>query len=238
MTKPELQQHYQALWQQSLVKFEQQQFETDALLTAREDSRYGVTLLARPSEQVKQQIRHHLAELMQLEPQQYYYPASDLHLTVLSLISCYAGFALSQLDTAAYVELVKEVIADTGPFRLDFQGITASPSCVLVQGFFDDQKLNQLRAKLRSVFGQSTLQHSIDQRYALQTAHMTVLRFTQQPANPGLFLQKIKALTSVDFGSCLINELELVGNDWYQRQQNTVLLSRFDLNKSAVNTAV
>lgn len=238
MTKPELQQHYQALWQQSLVKFEQQQLETDALLTAREDSRYGVTLLARPSEQVKQQIRHHLAELMQLEPQQYYYPASDLHLTVLSLISCYAGFALSQLDTAAYVELVKEVIADTGPFRLDFQGITASPSCVLVQGFFDDQKLNQLRAKLRSVFGQSILQHSIDQRYAIQTAHMTVLRFTQQPANPGLFLQKIKALTSVDFGSCLINELELVGNDWYQRQQNTVLLSRFDLNKSAVNTAV
>ncbi len=238
MTKPELQQHYQALWQQSLVKFEQQQFETDALLTAREDSRYGVTLLARPSEQVKQQIQHHLAELMQLEPQQYYYPVSDLHLTVLSLISCYSGFALSQIDTAAYVELVKEVIADTGPFRLDFQGITASPSCVLVQGFFDDQKLNQLRAKLRSVFGQSILQHSIDQRYAIQTAHMTVLRFTQQPANPGLFLQKIKALTSVDFGSCLINELELVGNDWYQRQQNTVLLSRFDLNKSAVNTAV
>ena len=238
MTKPELQQHYQALWQQSLLKFEQHQFETDALLTAKDDKRYGITLLARPSEQVKQQIRHHLAELMQLEPQQYYYPASDLHLTVLSLISCYAGFALSQIDTAAYVELVKEVIADTGPFRLDFQGITASPSCVLVQGFFDDQKLNQLRAKLRSVFGQSILQHSIDQRYALQTAHMTVLRFTQQPANPGLFLQKIKALTSVDFGSCLINELELVGNDWYQRQQNTVLLSRFDLNKSAVNTAV
>jgi len=82
------------------------------------------------------------------------------------------------------------------------------------------------------------LQHSIDQRYAIQTAHMTVLRFTQQPANPGLFLQKIKALTSVDFGSSLINELELVANDWYQRQQNTVLLSRFDLNKSAVNTAV
>ncbi len=238
MTKPELQQHYQALWQQSLVKFEQQQFDTDALLTAIDDSRYGVTLLARPSEQVKQQIRHHLAELMQLEPQQYYYPVSDLHLTVLSLISCYSGFALSQIDTAAYVELVKEVIADTGPFRLDFQGITASPSCVLVQGFFDDQKLNQLRAKLRSVFGQSILQHSIDQRYAIQTAHMTVLRFTQQPANPGLFLQKIKALTSVDFGSCLINELELVGNDWYQRQQNKVLLSRFDLNKSAVNTAV
>ncbi len=238
MTKPELQQHYQALWQQSLVKFEQQQFDTDALLTAIDDSRYGVTLLARPSEQVKQQIRHHLAELMQLEPQQYYYPASDLHLTVLSLISCYSGFALSQIDTAAYVDLVKEVIADTGPFRLDFQGITASPSCVLVQGFFDNQQLNQLRAKLRSVFGQSILQHSIDQRYAIQTAHMTVLRFTQQPANPGLFLQKIKALTSVDFGSSLINELELVANDWYQRQQNTVLLSRFDLNKSAVNTAV
>lgn len=230
MAKQQLQQHYQALWQQSLCKFEQHQFETDPLLTAKDDSRYGVTLLARPSVQVKQQIQHSLAELMQLEPEQYYYPAPDLHLTVLSLISCYAGFALSQIDTAAYVELVQRVLANTGPLRLHFQGITASPSCVLVQGFFDDQELNQLRDKLRFAFRQSTLQHSIDQRYAIQTAHMTVLRFSQQPANPELFLQKIKALAAVDFGSCLIDELELVGNDWYQRQQNTVLLGRFSLS--------
>jgi 2'-5' RNA ligase len=229
MAKQQLQQHYQALWQQSLLKFEQHQFETDPLLTAKEDSRYGVTLLARPSEQVKQQIQHSLAELMQLEPDQYYYPATDLHLTVLSLISCSAGFALSQIDTAAYVELVKVVMKNTGPFRLNFHGITASPSCVLVQGFFDDQQLNHLREQLRSAFQLSSLQHSIDQRYVIQTAHMTVLRFSQQPANPELFLQKIKALASVDFGSCLIDELELVGNDWYQRQQNTVLIKRLRL---------
>jgi 2'-5' RNA ligase len=230
MTRQQLEQHYQSLWLQSLQKFEQQQFETDPLLTAKDDSRYGITLLARPSEQVKQQIQQYLAELMQLESAQYYYPASDLHLTVLSLISCYVGFALSQIDTAAYVELVQQVIKNTGPFRLHFKGITASPSCVLVQGFFDGQELNLLREKLRSAFGQSTLQHSIDQRYTLQTAHMTVLRFTQQPANPALFLQKLKAFTSVDFGSCVIEELELVGNDWYQRQQNTVLLKRFHLS--------
>ena len=127
------------------------------------------------------------------------------------------------------MELVQQVIKNTGPFRLHFHGITASPSCVLVQGFFDDQQLNQLRDQLRSAFGQSTLQHSIDQRYAIQTAHMTVLRFSQQPANPELFLQKIKALAAVDFGTCLIEELELVGNDWYQRQQNTVLLGKFSL---------
>ncbi|MDF3126716.1 2'-5' RNA ligase family protein [Rheinheimera sp. 1928-s] len=229
MTTQDLQQHYQALWLQSLSRFEQHQFETDPLLTAKNDSRYGVTLLARPSEQVKQHIQHSLAELMLLEPAQYYYPATDLHLTVLSLISCYSGFDLSQIDTAAYVELVQQVIKNTGPFRLHFHGITASPSCVLVQGFFEDQQLNQLRAKLRSAFGQSTLQHSIDQRYAIQTAHMTVSRFSQQPANPELFLQKIKALASVNFGTCLIDELELVGNDWYQRQQNTVLLGKFSL---------
>lgn len=231
MTRQQLEQHYQSLWLQSLQKFEQQQFETDPLLTAKDDSRYGITLLARPSEQVKQQIQQYLAELMQLESAQYYYPASDLHLTVLSLISCYVGFALSQIDTAAYVELVQQVIKNTGPFRLHFKGITASPSCVLVQGFFDDQELNLLREKLRQAFQNSALQHSIDQRYTIQTAHMTVLRFSQQPAQPELFLRKIKALTSVDFGSCVIEELELVGNDWYQRQQNTVLLKRFHLSQ-------
>lgn len=238
MTTQDLQQHYQTLWLQSLSRFEQQQFQTDPYVTATDDNRYGLTLLARPSEQVKQQIQRHFSSLKNLEPEQYYYPATDVHLTVLSLISCYSGFALSQIDTAAYVQLVQQAIANTAPFRLRFRGITASPSCVLVQGFFEDQQLNNLREQLRQAFQQSALQHSIDQRYAIQTAHMTVLRFTQQPKDPELFLNKIKALASADFGSCLVEELELVGNDWYQRQQRRVLLGRFNLKANSINTAV
>lgn len=232
MTEQQLQQHYDSLWQQSLSGFEQHQFETDAYLATTNrpaDSRYGLTLLARPSLQVQQQIQRSMASLMQLEPHQYYYPASDLHLTILSLISCYAGFALSQIDTAAYLQLVQQAITNTGPLRLHFRGITASPSCVLVQGFFADNQLNKLRQQLRLAFQQSALQHSIDQRYSLQTAHMTVVRFQQQPSKPEPFFNSIKALRQQDFGSCLIEELELVGNDWYQRQENTVLIKRLTL---------
>jgi hypothetical protein len=48
---------------------------------------------------------------------------------------------------------------------------------------------------------------------------------------PALFLQQIKVLKGGDFGSCLIDQLELVGNDWYQRQQNSKLPGRFLLQK-------
>lgn len=77
---------------------------------------------------------------MQLELKQYYYPATDLDLTVLSLISCTSGFALTQIDTAAIAPA----------FSRDHR-ILFLCSCVLVflcsgAGIFDDKQLNQLRA--------------------------------------------------------------------------------------------
>ncbi|MFC4654988.1 2'-5' RNA ligase family protein [Rheinheimera marina] len=228
-SRAELQQHYDAMWQQARAKFALQQFDTDPYLQGKADYRYGITLLARPSTKVKQQILQQLVPLQQLDPRQYLYPASDIHLTVLSLISCVAGFRLAEIQPEPYIALIRQALADSGPLQLKFSGITASASSVLVQGFFADAGLNQLRERLRQLFGQSGLRHSIDQRYPLQTAHLTVLRFSQSPAQPGPLLKHLDALRHCDFGQCTIDELELVGNDWYQRQQNTVLLQRLAL---------
>lgn len=228
-SRAELQQHYDAMWHQARAGFELQQFDSDPYLQGKADNRYGLTLLARPSAEVKQRIVQQLAPLQQLDPQQYFYPASDIHLTILSLISCTAGFALTEIQPQQYSRLIRQALADSGPLQLQFTGITASASSVLVQGFFADAGLNQLRERLRQLFGQSGLRHSIDQRYPLQTAHLTVLRFSQPPAQPGLLLQHLDALRHCDFGHCTVAELELVGNDWYQRQQSTVLLERLAL---------
>lgn len=72
---------------------------------------------------------------MQLEPAQYYYPASDLSDGLIVDFLLFRLCFLSQIDTAAYVELVQQVIKNTGPFRLHFQGITASPSVCWCRAF-------------------------------------------------------------------------------------------------------
>jgi 2'-5' RNA ligase len=57
------------------------------------------------------------------------------------------------------------------------------------------------------------LQHSIDKRYRIRTAHSTILRFKQEISSPVAFVEKIKALKTRTFGTCTIDELELVSND-------------------------
>ncbi|WP_114779125.1 2'-5' RNA ligase family protein [Botryobacter ruber] len=227
-----LQAHYNRLWENSVTGFSKGHFETDPLLDSPEDRRFGITVLIRPDRNVQEAITHMLQELRQLEPEQYYYPASDLHVTVLSVISCYQGFTLDAIQPGAYMQLVKEVTRTIPRFDIRFEGITASPSCVMVQGFPAEEGLTQLREQLRQQFKSSCLQQSIDTRYAIQTAHSTVVRFKTALANPAAFLKVLERYRSFNFGTSAIHQVELVCNDWYQRKRHVQQLGIFELQKS------
>nr|WP_286670563.1 2'-5' RNA ligase family protein [Fodinibius salsisoli] len=199
------------------------------MIDADHDPRYGITLIARPSEAVTQSITHTLSQLTETAPQQYAYPAGDLHLTVLSIISCYPGFSLGDIQPEQYTNIIRSAVDTIDPFHIHFRGLTASPSSILVQGFPEDDQLNQLRDRLRDQFKASSLQHSIDKRYRLETAHMTILRFKQPLQEEQVFIDRLTKLKDIDFGSCRVDQLSLVANDWYQRQQKVQLIEKFDL---------
>ncbi|RDB05177.1 2'-5' RNA ligase family protein [Runella aurantiaca] len=225
----DLEQHYHQLWTRSVQQFESGHFEYDPMIDAHVDSRRGITLLARPPLNVRTAIETMLSDLKASEPEQYYYPITDIHLTVLSIISCYENFSLSLIDTAQYAALVQEVIDAQKSFKIQFRGITASPSCLLIQGFPLDNVLKKIRNGLRQRFQNAGLQHSIDKRYAIQTAHSTVVRFRKPFMHPGAFLQKVKTYREVDFGTFDVNELELVFNDWYQKTGIAGVITKYPL---------
>lgn len=225
----DLAQHYQQLWTRSIQQFESGHFEYDVMLDAPMDPRRGITLLARPPLNVREAVEIMLGDFKAPAPEQYYYPITDIHLTVLSIISCYAGFSLSLIDSARYAAVVREVVSTQKSFKIQFRGITASPSCLLIQGFPLDTTLKKIRNGLRQRFRISGLQHSIDKRYAIQTAHSTVVRFRKPFVHPDAFVQKAKSYRAVDFGIFDVTEMELVFNDWYQKAENTAVLERFRL---------
>ncbi len=222
-------QHYTQMWEQARTHFLEGSIPTDPLIDAPDDDRYGITLLLRLEEETSQKINLFLQEIKGLEPSQYYYPPSDQHLTVLSIISCYAGFQLSQIDVDAYDVLIKEVLPGIPPIKIHFKGITASPSTILIQGFPENDALQQLRNKLRFVFKNSKLQHSIDSRYALFTAHSTVIRFRKPLNNPETLVYALEKYRDADFGSVTAQQIELVANDWYQREDRVKLLRTYPL---------
>ena len=166
-----LQAHYNQLYESAIKKIKSNNYQRDFLIDSPDDKRFGVTLLVRPSENIKNKIQFLLDDLKQIDPIQYYYPSTDIHITIMSIISCYEGFRLDQISTSEYIELISSNLKEIDKFNITFKGITASDSSVMIQGFPTDENLNNLRNGLRNSFRSSNLKQSIDKRYTIQTAH-------------------------------------------------------------------
>jgi len=224
-----LQAQYDQLWHTACAHFARREFLFDDLLDNPRDDRRGVTVLIRPTREVVANIQDFLTGAQALEPEQYYYHPTEIHVTVLSIISCYAGFRLPDLALAAYCDLIQAALRDVPPLTIQFTGLTASPACIMIQGFPLTEHLDTLRAALRARFKQSTLAYTIDTRYTITTAHCTVMRFKKNLLNPQRFLDYIAHYRQANFGSSLITDVEFVYNDWYQRRDQSRLLARFPL---------
>ena len=225
----DLAEHYRQMYEDSLSVIRSQGPQTDELIDSPEDTRRGITLLTRPPQEVKTAVHAMLERLRGLEPDQYYYPNEDIHLTVLSIITCRSGFTLEEIVPQDYIRLIQNTLRGLPPIRIRFRGITLSPGCVMIQGYPNDDTLNRFRDRLRDAFRNSPLRQTLDQRYTLRTAHSTVIRFRRPFRDTDAFLSALESCREQDFGSFRLDRMELVLNDWYQRRENTRELGFFQL---------
>ncbi len=221
--------HYNKLYSDSLPRIKSDSYVVDELIDSPTDNRFGITLLSRPDNAIKTEIQKFLDKIRAIEPQQYFYRNSDLHVTVLSIISCYNGFQLSKIPVEKYVKVIQKSISGFKPFQVEFRGITVSPSCVMVQGFLENDTLNQIRDRLRTNFQKSGLEQSIDKRYAIQTAHSTIFRLREKLKNKEDFIKIIEEYREYYFGTFTVETIEFVFNDWYQREEYVKKIFDFNL---------
>ncbi|MFG4005234.1 mutarotase [Flavobacterium aquidurense] len=222
-----LTEHYNQLYIKSSEVILEGNYKLDTQINNASDSRFGITLLIRPNEKIKANIQLFLDELKAIEPHQYYYPDPDIHITVMSIISCYEGFTLDKINIPEYIDVIQQSLVHLDQITIEFRGVTASPSAFMIQGFPTDESLHNFRDKLRENFKKSTLEQSIDSRYTIATAHTTVMRFQEKLVNPKELIATAAQFRDYDFGEFQVENLELVYNDWYQREKNTIRLANF-----------
>jgi len=220
--------HYNNLYQNSIDEIKTEGCKTDPLIKSPIDNRFGITLLIRPPILVKKRIEIFLNELKKIDDQQYYYAPSDIHITLMSIISCADGFELKNISIPDYIQVVEESLQDVGKFRIKFKGITASTSTIMIQGFYGEI-LNTLRNNLRNNFHKSNLEQTIDKRYSIKTGHSTVVRFQNKLEQESNYLDVLEKYKDFDFGEFDVNRVELVFNDWYQRKEHVKVLSTFKI---------
>lgn len=224
-----LTEHYNQLYKTSSEIISAGKYAIDSELRNESDSRFGITLLIRPNDEIIANIQTFINELKKAEPEQYFYPDSDIHITVMSIISCSENFTLNQISPNEYIEVICRSLVEVDKIKIHYKGITVSPSAIMIQGFPSDETLNNLRNRLRENFKKSGLQQSIDSRYEISTAHSTVMRFQEELQNPKKLIEITEKFLDYDFGAFEVKNLELVYNDWYQRKNTTRVLGDFGL---------
>jgi len=206
-------------------------YSIDDLIDSPTDQRFGLTILIRPNDNLKIEIENVLNKIREVEPEQYYYPKSDLHVTTLSIISCYSGFDISNISIDQYSEIILKSLKDIENFEIEFKGIILANSGILIKGYPTNNSLNLLRKKLRTNFKQVNLEQSIDSRYLITTAHITALRFRKKLKNKKTFLNLVGQFKECNFGNSKVEYFELVYNDWYQKTENVTILNQFKIQK-------
>ena len=243
------------MWQRFNQALHNEGVSVDHNIHSNADTRRGVTALAyieKNDTQVATRISEFLMGLQQVIPNQYFYPTNELHLTMLSIISCVDDFTLDDIHTPDYTALFQEALSGLPEFNITFEGVTATPDCVVIQGVVDHGKsgkneendtLALLRQRLRNAFKSSTLRSNIDARYTLKTAHCTAARFCSplntssntnantQASESELVLNYLERYRNHNFGTITVKHIDLVFNDWYQRLNNTKLLAQASLVK-------
>ena len=102
------------------------------LRNAKEDSRMALVVLIRISPEITRKIGECIGELKEIEPELYYYPKSDLHITVMDILRGEEGRTVPE-DLDRYLECIQKCSEEIGPFEIVFDGLVASDNAVMVR---------------------------------------------------------------------------------------------------------
>ena len=195
----------------------------DAFLdNALTDNRMSLVVLIRIPLDAAEKINSCINELKGIEPNLYYYPAQDFHITVMDVLKGEEGRSIPP-NITEYIHCIEECSKDISPFKIEFDGLTASDNAIMVRGYYDDQ-LMVFRQKLRDMLKQRGL--SLEERYKTISSHVTIARLLSKYQNPEKLLDYIEKPRS--FGNMTVSNMEISFHNWYDTRKE--VLSTIELS--------
>ncbi len=188
------------------------------------DSRRGLTLLVNLNGLMSENYGLLVKEMRGVEPRQYYYPETDLHVTVLTLISAGAHFHSNEVINDKIMQIINFATLNVKPFEIEFRGIILSNGAIIIKGYYQEG-LHELRDNIRRFATQYGFKPK--ERYQSISAHVTFGRFVSKLENRNKFLKKIETYQDFKIGAVQVEQMELVIHDWYNSRKN--VLQKFHL---------
>jgi len=192
------------------------------LLDISQDKRLSLTVII----PINVLFKNVIDQLNKLEPEQYFYPSTDTHITVIDFICDSDNSFLDKEKIEQCKMILNNSIKNFSGFYINFKGLTASQNAVMVQGFFDTGLQD-----LRNIIRKECVRHGFElkERHQQTWAHSAIMRFKKKLKNPELFVNEIETLRNTDFGSVKVNKILFVLHDWYNIKEKTKILQEYKL---------
>lgn len=185
------------------------------------DTRMSLSLLIRIAPSVSGRIAEYLEELKAAEPDLYYYPAEDFHITVMDILRGIPNRPIPE-NIADYAACAKQCAKEIEPFRIRFDGLTMNDNVVMVKGYYEEA-LETFRRRFRQALRENGL--SLEERYETYSAHISVVRIPVRLTHPEQFVERI--IEQRDFGEMDVSSFELTFHNWYDSKKTC--LSKIEL---------
>ena len=216
MNKAFLKDHYDSILANNMEKILSGGCGDAFLENARTDNRMALVILIRISPETADRINTCIAGLKEIEPDLYFYPAEDLHITVMDILKGEEGRSIPQ-NIDDYIQCIREAVRSISPFNIMFDGLTASDNAVMVRGYYDDE-LMIFRQNLREMFKKRGL--LLEERYETVSSHITIARLHDKYRDPERLLNYIEKPQV--FGTMTVSEMELSFHNWYDTRKNKI----------------
>lgn len=153
------------------------------------------------------------------------YAAGGLHVTVRSIEGYRSDVPRDDPRVAEYGRILRGAARDLGPVAIEFRGIVATPTAVLVQGFPVGEALAELREAMHDGLVGAGLPLGPEAAQRRETAHATLLMVTRRLPDPAAFAAYVDERRRVPFGTCTFDAVDLVR---YRRAATNVALVDLD----------
>lgn len=198
------------------------------------DKRIGLTLIGRPSKIIKTRLEAVLSRMNEVAPAHFYYDAPRFHFTILSLIDADDPPRSSREIAQKFIKPIREVLAVSQSFEVEFYGICATPNSFIVRGFPIGDGLTQIRDLLRERLNAEGLGAELDKRYKIQGAHITLGRFRVQEDFTRL-IALLDELCEEPIGRMRVQQGHLVLNDFYMSPDKVQVVDVIQIDTPKVN---
>ena len=229
MDRSFLDNHYDSIFTANRDKILSGGIGDELLEKAQTDNRMSLAVLIRIPLDAAEKISSCVDDLKRIEPNLYGYPAKDFHITVMDVLKGEEGRRIPP-NITEYINCIEECGKDISPFKIEFDGLTASDNAVLVRGYYDDQ-LMVFRQKLRDMLKQREI--PLEERYKTISSHVTIARLRSKYQNPEKLLDYIEISRS--FGTMTVSRMEISFHNWYDTRKE--VLSTIELGQTTSEVA-